>query len=142
MLVENVKKKSPRLGLEPTKMISFLQYINFERISNSEFPLVLLEIKACYYFNAFPRNQIFKIWMLKVLAIPLSPLKCDNITGEMQNLAKNRIIYHRILATAQLVPKLLPPIVAREERTTVDHKMMICSKIPLIKPYRTTNTRK
>ena len=43
--------------------------------------------------------------MLKVLAIPLSPLKCDNITGEMQNLAKNRIIYHRILATARPSPR-------------------------------------
>ena len=36
------KKISPRLGLEPTKMISFLQCIIFERISYSEFPLVCL----------------------------------------------------------------------------------------------------
>ena len=33
------KKISPWLGLEPTKMISFLQCIIFERISYSEFPL-------------------------------------------------------------------------------------------------------
>ena len=35
------KKISPWLGLEPTKMISFLQCIIFERISYSEFPLVV-----------------------------------------------------------------------------------------------------
>ena len=38
-LVSDFRKKiSPRLGLEPTKMISFLQGIIFERISYSEFP--------------------------------------------------------------------------------------------------------